>query len=63
MEDDEPRPKVQQVFPANLETMSVDNLKDYVAALKTEQVRVEDEIAKRSDVRSAAEAFFKKPGA
>ncbi|MEO1018363.1 MAG: DUF1192 domain-containing protein [Pseudomonadota bacterium] len=62
MDEEDVKPRPQSVFPANLDTMSVENLKDYTAALKMEIERVAAEIAKRSDVRSAAEALFKKPG-
>ncbi len=61
MDDNEPRPRPQTSFPARLEAMSVGNLEDYVLALRAEIVRVEQEIAKRSDIRSAAEALFRKP--
>ncbi len=63
MDEDEPRLRKTAEFPAKLEVMSVEQLKDYAEALREEMAKVEAEIAKRSDARSAAEAFFKKPSA
>ncbi|MCB1971694.1 MAG: DUF1192 domain-containing protein [Geminicoccaceae bacterium] len=61
-DDDEPRRKPATELGQSLATHSVDELEAYVRALKAEIVRVQAEIAKRSDVRSAAEALFRKPG-
>ena len=46
-----------------LKTLSVDELEAYVAELRREAARVEGEIVRRRDVRSAAEALFRKPAA
>ena len=63
MEDEEPRPKPSAGPGRDLRSLSVADLEAYIAQLKAEIQRVESEIAKRHDVRSAAEALFKKrPG-
>ncbi|MEZ5823962.1 MAG: DUF1192 domain-containing protein [Geminicoccaceae bacterium] len=60
-DEDEPKKKVKAELGQDLSTLSVDELRDYVSALVAEKARVEAEIAKRTDVRSAAEALFRKP--
>ncbi|MEZ5848244.1 MAG: DUF1192 domain-containing protein [Geminicoccaceae bacterium] len=60
-EEDEPKRKVAHELGQPLASLSVEELKRYVEALVAERARVEAEIARRSDVRSAAEALFRKP--
>lgn len=62
MDDEEPRPKPPTGPGRDLRTLSVAELESYVAELRAEIARVEGELAKRRDVRSAAEALFRKPG-
>ncbi|WGF87767.1 DUF1192 domain-containing protein [Marinivivus vitaminiproducens] len=59
IDDDQPRNQPRQ--PRDLSRMSIDELRDYIAAMKTEIARVEQAIESKQSVRSAAEAFFKKP--
>ena len=61
MDDEEARPKRggEAVLGQELRTLSVEELRAYAAALDAERKRVEAEIAKRQDVRGAAEALFK----
>lgn len=47
----------------DLKTLSIDELEAYVADLRREAVRVEAEVARRRDVRGAADALFRKPPA
>lgn len=61
MDDEEPRPKPSTGPGRELRTLSVVELEAYVAELRAEIARVEGELAKRRDVRSAAEALFRKP--
>ena len=61
MDEDEPRPKPNVGLGRDLRTLSVVELEAYAMELKAEVARVEGELAKRRDVRSAAEAMFKKP--
>jgi uncharacterized small protein (DUF1192 family) len=56
-EDDNPGGKPAK--PKNLDAMSVDELKEYVAGLQGEIARVETEIAKKQASKAAADAFFK----
>ena len=43
-----------------LETLSVEELTDYISDLEAEILRVKSAIAAKQDHRSSAEAFFKK---
>lgn len=59
--DDENDPKTKRAKPRALDKMSVPELRDYVAQLKEEILRVEADIAKKDTHRSAVDALFKKP--
>lgn len=59
MFDDDPDPKKKPSKLKNLEPMSVDELQDYVDALKTEIGRAEADIAKKKAYSQAASSFFK----
>ena len=66
MDEEELRPRRAASAGAvtrELKTLSVDELEAYVAELRREAARVEGEIVRRRDVRSAAEALFRKPAA
>jgi uncharacterized small protein (DUF1192 family) len=43
-----------------LDMLGIEELRDYIAALRDEIVRVEAEIARKSSHRDAAETFFRK---
>ncbi|MGH1375768.1 MAG: DUF1192 domain-containing protein [Alphaproteobacteria bacterium] len=58
MFDEELPKKVSADFPRNLENMSVEELKAYVAELKNEIARVEGDIDKKKASQNAAAAFF-----
>jgi uncharacterized small protein (DUF1192 family) len=59
---DEPRPKRGlRVEPAKFDGCDVEELRDYIAALREEIARVELAITAREAVRGAAESFFRKP--
>lgn len=60
-EDEEPRRPTQLPLARDLRALSVADLKAYAVELDAEKLRVRKEIEARGDVRSAAEAFFKKP--
>jgi len=57
LDDLEPRNRPPQ--KKNLEVMSLEELADYVLALKAEIERTEEMIAKKRDHRGSADAFFK----
>lgn len=57
-DEDLPKPKTQG-FPRNLDTMSVDELEGYIADLKAEIARVEDDIKRKKQSQEAAASFFK----
>jgi len=60
-EDLEPQKKAKK--PKPLDDMSVGDLKEYVAALQAEIVRVEAAITAKQSHMAAMDALFKKPGA
>jgi uncharacterized small protein (DUF1192 family) len=43
-----------------LDTLGVDELRDYIGELKDEIARVEADIGRKQNHRSAADAFFKR---
>lgn len=58
LEDLDPRQKKKQ--PVNLDTMNIEDLQEYVAALTAEIARVETKIKAKQGHAAAAAAFFKK---
>ena len=58
IDDLEPRKKPKEVI--NLEIMSVEALKDYIAELEEEIARVRSAISFKESARDGAESFFKK---
>ena len=44
-----------------LDTMGIEELRDYIAELTAEIERVEADIARKQGHRSAADAFFRRP--
>ncbi len=44
-----------------LDMLGIEELRDYIAALREEILRVEAEIARKSSHRDVAESFFRKP--
>ena len=55
----EPRRPLSSIFPRPMGGLSVDELTDYIVALQQEIGRAEAEVAKRRQVRGAAEARFR----
>jgi uncharacterized small protein (DUF1192 family) len=63
VEEEELRPRAPAGVTRELKTLSIAELEAYVADLRGEIARVEAEIVRRRDVRGAADALFRKPGA
>lgn len=61
-EDELPARKTRRVEPLALDRFDVAELHEYIAELRGEIARAEAAIAAKSGHRSAAEAFFRKPG-
>lgn len=59
-EDDLPKRPKPLFVPAKLEGRSVEEMKEYIADVKSEIERVSAEIEKRGGHKSAAESLFKK---
>ena len=59
-ETDDLEPLKKKSQPRNLDPMSVEELREYIAALKAEIARVEDKIKAKQSHASAAASFFKK---
>jgi uncharacterized small protein (DUF1192 family) len=53
-------PKQKKSQPRNLDSMNIEDLKEYVAVLKAELARVEEKIKAKQGHAAAAAAFFKK---
>ena len=53
-------PRHKKAPPRNLDSMSVEDLGEYVAALQAEIVRVEEKIKAKRSHAAAAASFFKK---
>ena len=51
--------KQKTVKILNLDDFSVEDLRNYISELKTEILRVEDEIKKKENLKLNAEKFFK----
>ena len=51
--------KQKTVKILNLDDFSVEDLQNYIFELKTEILRVQDEIKKKKDLKLNAEKFFK----
>ena len=63
MDEEDLRPRTAgKALARELRTLSVEDLRAYVVELRNEMERVEAEIARRQDVRGAAEALFRKSG-
>ena len=60
-DEDEPLTKRRRLEPLLLDSLGVEELRRYVDELRTEIVRVEADITRKTSHRSAADAFFKKP--
>jgi uncharacterized small protein (DUF1192 family) len=57
--DDDTDPKTKKQKPRSLDNLSVPDLRDYIAQLKTEIARVEAEVQKKEKHKAAADTFFK----
>ena len=53
-------PRHKKAPPKNLDSMSIEDLDAYVAALRAEIVRVEEKIKAKRSHAAAAASFFKK---
>jgi uncharacterized small protein (DUF1192 family) len=60
-EDDGPVRKRTRLEKQVLDTLGIEELRDYIDELKTEIVRVEADIERKHGHRSAADAFFRRP--
>jgi uncharacterized small protein (DUF1192 family) len=53
-------PRHKKTPPKNLDAMNIEDLKEYVAALKAELARVEEKIKAKQSHAAAAATLFKK---
>ena len=60
-EEDAPVRKRIRLEKLVLDTLGVEELRDYIAELREEIARVEADIGRKQSHRSAADAFFRKP--
>ena len=61
-EEDLPIRKRTRLEKLVLDTLGIEELRDYIGELKAEIARVEADIERKGSHRSAADAFFRKPG-
>ena len=54
--------RTRRLQPLYLDTLGVEELHAYILELRDEIARVEADIAGKQSHRSAADAFFRKPG-
>lgn len=59
-EDDGPVRKRTRLEKLVLDTLGIEELRDYIAELKEEIARVEADIARKQGHKSAADAFFRR---
>jgi len=62
MQEEDDRPSRSAPRPISLATLSVADLERRIVELRAEIAMIEAELAQRHDVRSAAEAMFKRGG-
>lgn len=62
LEDDAPPPRRRRLEPLPLDSLGIDELRLYIEELRGEIARVEADIGRKNSHRSAADAFFKRPG-
>jgi len=60
-DDETPQPRPARLERLVLDRLSVSELQDYIAELRAEIARVEQDIDRKGRHRDAAEAFFRKP--
>jgi uncharacterized small protein (DUF1192 family) len=60
-DEDAPPLKRRRLEPLPLDSLGVEELRNYVEELKLEIARVEADITRKHSHRSAADAFFKRP--
>ncbi len=62
LEDDAPPPRRRRLEPLPLDSLGIDELRLYIEELRGEIARAEADIGRKNNHRSAADAFFKRPG-
>jgi len=60
-EDEGPARKRARLEKLVLDTLGIEELRDYIDELKAEIARVEADIARKQSHRGAADAFFRRP--
>lgn len=60
-EEDGPVRKRIRLEKLVLDTLGIEELRDYIAELREEITRVEADIGRKQGHRSAADAFFRRP--
>jgi uncharacterized small protein (DUF1192 family) len=60
-EDDRPLRRRQRLDKLVLDTLGIEEMRDYIDELREEILRVERDIDRKQSHRSAADSFFRKP--
>ena len=61
-DEDAPTRKRTRLERLVLDSLGVEELRDYIGELKDEIARAEADIARKQGLRSASDAFFRRPG-
>jgi uncharacterized small protein (DUF1192 family) len=61
-EEDAPVRKRIRLERLLLDTLGIEELRDYISELRDEIARVEADIVRKDSHKTAADAFFRKPG-
>jgi len=61
-EEDVPVRKRIRLEKLVLDTLGIEELRDYISELRDEIARVEADIVRKDSHKTAADAFFRKPG-
>ena len=62
LEEEEPVRRKRRLERLVLDTLGIEELREYISELHDEIARVEADIGRKQSHKSAADAFFRKPG-
>jgi uncharacterized small protein (DUF1192 family) len=60
-DEDDPPLRRRRLEPLTLDSLGIEEMREYIAELKAEIARVENDITRKQGHRSTADAFFRRP--
>jgi uncharacterized small protein (DUF1192 family) len=60
-DEDDPPLRRRRLEPLTLDSLGIEEMREYITELKAEIARVEADISRKQGHRSAADAFFRRP--